>query len=130
MTRELCAITFAHMPKQPTRVDIEALACLDDIALDMQYLSDSSVYIVGTVNAQEVNTEHLASQRAVNAKDYLVKSKGIDSELLHPAVAAGNDAKSVHFILVPSGARITPGLKLVDETKVKPIPRKSTAQLP
>lgn len=129
-TQELCAITFTRVPKQSTRVDNGALACLDDIALDMQRLSDASVYIVGTINAQEVNTEQLAAQRAVNAKDYLVKSKGIGSERLHPAVAAGGDAKTVHFLLVPAGATFPSGLKLVDETKVKPIRRKPTPPLP
>jgi len=64
----------------------------------------------------------LAAERAVNVKDYLGKEKGIDVGRI--AVFTGTDGTvTVTPALVPSGAASVTSTP-VDETAVKPIPRK------
>ena len=82
----LCSITFDKDKKRPARVDNEAKACLDDIALTLQSKSDATAAIVGeSTAAEKTPPKHmkkgamapdLAAQRAVNTKDYLVHREG------------------------------------------------------
>jgi outer membrane protein OmpA-like peptidoglycan-associated protein len=118
----LCSILFERDKKRPTRVDNEGKACLDDLALALQRSTDATLDLVGNANTSEKDATKMAAERAVNTKDYLVKEKGIDATRI--VVFTGNeDAKSVTTTLVPAGA--TPvAATAVDETVIKPIPRK------
>jgi hypothetical protein len=145
-TQALCSISFTTDLKRPTRVDNEAKACLDEIALDMQQRADAKAVVVGESNAKEkastekqekyaakhkrVKVEHFAEQRTVNAKDYLVMEKGIDASRI--SVATGTrDAQTVEDYLVVSGAtfnRDVQGTTPVDELAVKSELRKPLAK--
>jgi hypothetical protein len=142
-TKQLCSISFDKDAKRPTRVDNEAKACLDEVALDLQQQSDAKAVVVGESDAKEKarieKEEAMAkkrkhakpviddgAQRAVNTKDYLVTEKGIDASRV--SVATGTtDGKTVEDYLVPAGATFTTdvnGTTPVDESTVKPIARK------
>ncbi len=123
--QELCAISFDRDTKRPTRVDNEAKACLDDLALSLQRSTDAVLDVVGNAASTEKDPTKKAAERAVNTKDYLVKEKGIDASRV--AVFTGtDDAKKVTDTLVPSGAQAVTATP-VDETAVKPVPRKALA---
>jgi outer membrane protein OmpA-like peptidoglycan-associated protein len=134
-TQALCSITFDKDAKRPARVDNEAKACLDEVALDLQKQSDAKAVVVGNSTAEEkapkkghkhAKVEDLASERAVNAKDYLVTEKGIDASRV--SVATGTtDGQKVEDYLVPAGANFATdvaGTTPVDETVVKAQVRK------
>ena len=141
-TQALCSISFATDKKRPMRVDNEAKACLDQVALDLKQQADAKAVIVGEQNADEaakdsqaaeVAAKHkhakvdmFAAQRAVNAKDYLVTEQGIDASRI--SVATGStDGQTVENYLVPAGATFSAdvtGTTPVDETAVKPQVRK------
>jgi len=142
-SQALCSITFDKDKKRPTRVDNEAKACLDEVALDLQRQSDAKAVVVGESDAAEkaatakeqaaaAKRKHPkpgvddAAQRAVNAKDYLVTEKGIDASRISAATGT-TDGQTVEDYLVPSGATFTNDVKgttPVDETAVKPEVRK------
>ena len=141
-TQALCSISFATDKKRPTRVDNEAKACLDQVALDLKQQADAKAVVVGESDAKEkaatakeekyagkhkhAKVEDSAAQRAVNAKDYLVTEQGIDASRI--SVATGTtDGQTVEDYLVPAGATFTTdvtGTTPVDETAVKPQARK------
>ena len=142
-TQALCTITFDKDKKRPTRVDNEAKACLDEVALDLQRQSDAKAVVVGESDAKEkavtgkaeaaaAKRKHGkpvlddAAQRAVNTKEYLVTEKGIDASRI--SVATGTtDGQTVEDYLVPAGATFTSdvnGTTPVDETAVKAEVRK------
>jgi outer membrane protein OmpA-like peptidoglycan-associated protein len=133
-TQTLCSINFDKDKTRPTRVDNEAKACLDQVALDLQNQTNATAVVVGESTAKEKTppkgrhpkTVDFAGERAVNTKDYLVKEKGIDASRI--TVAEGtSDAKSVENYLVPAGATFAtdvPGTTPVDENAVKPQERK------
>src|SRR5260370_13016217 len=119
-TQALCSINFTTDKKRPTRVDNEAKACLDEVALDLQKQADAKATIVGESNAKEKaaqdkaeklnakrrhpkEVENTAAQRAVNTKEYLVTDKGIDPSRITVATGAGDDQKAEDY-LVPAGA--------------------------
>ncbi len=136
-TQALCSISFATDKKRPTRVDNEAKACLDEVALDLQRQADAKAVVVGestdaeraiTAKQEKVAAKHkkavveqFAAQRGVNAKDYLVTEKGIDASRV--SVATGStDGQTVEDYLVPAGANFSSdvaGTTPVDETTVK-----------
>ncbi len=102
-TSALCAVHFERDVRRPSRVDNEGKACLDEIALNLQSNSDARLALVGNATAQEKGGDKLATQRAVNAKAYLVSDKGIDSTRI--AVYTGSqDGKVVSTTLIPAGA--------------------------
>jgi hypothetical protein len=142
-TQALCSINFSKDKARPMRVDNEAKACLDEIALDLQKQSDANAVVVGEANAKEQarlakeqkeaqKHKHLkvvdpAAERAVNTKDYLVKEKGIDAARISVATGTTDDQKAENY-LVPSGATFATdvaGTTVVDETTVKAQPRKA-----
>ena len=139
-TQALCSINFSTDKKRPTRVDNEAKACLDEVALDLQRQSDAKAVIVGDSTSTEkvlpkharkhAKLEDFAGERAVNTKQYLVTEKGIDASRI--SVATGTtDAQKAEDYLVPSGATFSadvPGTTPVDETVVKPQVRKPLAE--
>ncbi len=138
-TQTLCTITFDRDTKRPARVDNEAKACLDDLALNAQRSADASLTLVGNAaEGQATPTKHgkharkvaatpeqLAAQRAVNTKDYLVKEKGIDASRI--TVRTGTKGTNeVDDYLVPAGANFEsdiPGTTTVDESALKAQPR-------
>jgi outer membrane protein OmpA-like peptidoglycan-associated protein/opacity protein-like surface antigen len=143
----LCSITFSKDKARPARVDNEAKACLDEVALDLQRQSDAKAVVVGETNAAEKakfekeqkmasrrkhhkEMANLAAQRAVNTKDYLTTEKGIDPSRISVATGSGDDQK-VEDYLVPSGADFNTdvqGTTPVDESMVKPEKRKPLAE--
>jgi len=134
----LCSMSFDTDKARPTRVNNEAKACLDEVALDLQKQTDAKVVLVGLSDAKEkaktekqekyaakhkrAKVEDSAAQRAVNAKDYLVTEKGIDASRITVATST-EDGQKVSNYLVPAGANFeadVQGTSPVDESTVKP----------
>jgi opacity protein-like surface antigen len=108
LASSLCLVSFERDATRPVRVDNEAKACLDDIALNMQRSSDAKLALVGNQDAKESATKrrektNFAAERAINTKQYLVNEKGIDPSriLLYTGT---DDAKTVTSTLIPAGA--------------------------
>lgn len=94
--------TFVNMAK-PARVDNACKAALDDVALRLQRDADAKAVIVGQADPTERRSAKLAMQRADNAKEYLVKEKGIDASRIE--TRAGTDGgQRVEVWIVPAGA--------------------------
>jgi hypothetical protein len=145
-TQALCTISFSTDKKRPMRVDNEAKACLDQVALDLKQQADAKAVLVGEQTADEAaitakeqqralkhkhtTVDLFAAQRAVNTKDYLVTEQGIDASRI--SVTTGTtDGQTVENYLVPSGATFSndvTGTTPVDETAVKPQERKPLAE--
>ncbi|MGA9716765.1 MAG: hypothetical protein WBQ79_00680 [Acidobacteriaceae bacterium] len=121
-TQTLCSINFDRDKRRPARVDNEAKACLDDVALNLQRQSDATAVVVGDSATGEKMGPKLAAQRAVNTKDYLVKEKGIDASRVQ--VRTGSEpGKQAQNYLVPSGANFdndVQGTTQVNEESVRP----------
>ncbi|WP_367182480.1 OmpA family protein [Edaphobacter sp.] len=128
-TSALCSINFERDKRRPTRVDNEAKACLDDIALNLQRSSDAKLAVVGNAAGTEKAGSKLATGRAINTKEYLVKEKGIDSSRIS-LYTGSTDGKSASSTLIPTGATLDQtGLTPVDESAVvKPAPHKHKAK--
>jgi hypothetical protein len=140
LATSLCPVSFERDATRPTRVDNEAKACLDDVALSMQRSTDAKLALVGNEDAKEQMADdkeaartakmkhHVAkpsdaAARAVDTKDYLVTEKGIDpSRVL--VYTGTDDGKTVTTTLIPAGA-VNPVASdtAVDESAVKAVPR-------
>ncbi len=129
-TSDLCSITFGKKTQPIARVDNEAKACLDDVALNLQKQPDAKLVLVGEENAKELasskkgkkgtTSDEIAAQRAVNTKAYLVDDKGVNESRISVSTDSG-DAQMVKSVLVPNGATYNAaGTTPVDESKVKP----------
>jgi hypothetical protein len=102
-TETLCSISFGREKRRPVRVDNEAKACLDDVALNLQRSADAKAVLVGSSAPNEKHADTQAAERAVNTKAYLVNEKGIDPSRIDVRTGtAGSD--TVQNYLVPSGA--------------------------
>jgi hypothetical protein len=138
VTQALCTITFDKDKKRPTRVDNEAKACLDDIAISAGRDSTAKLAIIGNSEPVKVmgkktpkkeefaakETEKKAAERAVNEKEYLVVDKGLDASRISVYTGTAGTNTSATTI-IPAGATLdTTGFTPVDEMKVKAIPRK------
>ncbi|HZB89405.1 MAG TPA: hypothetical protein VE291_12145 [Terracidiphilus sp.] len=138
----LCSLSFETDKARPTRVNNEAKACLDEVALDLQRQSDAKAVLVGQSDAKEkdktakeearaekhkhAKVEDEAAQRAVNAKSYLVDEKGIDASRVSVATST-TDGKAAEDYLVPAGADFNTdvtGTTPVDESTVNAEARK------
>lgn len=126
---KLNEITFKDA-KRPARVDNEAKAILDDVALRLQRDADARAVVIGHATQQETTLKNgkpnkknanLAAQRAVNTKDYLVTEKGIDPSRID-ARTDGTDANTSTIWLVPPGASYANGTA-VPEGSLKAQPR-------
>jgi CRISPR/Cas system CMR subunit Cmr4 (Cas7 group RAMP superfamily) len=145
-TQALCSTSFSNDSKRPTRVDNEAKACLDQVALDLKQQADAKAVVVGESDAKEkaltekqetyaakhkrAKVEDDAAQRAVNAKDYLVTEQGIDASRIS-VVTGTSDGQTEENYLVPSGATFSndvSGTTPVDESAAKPQVRKPLAE--
>jgi pyruvate/2-oxoglutarate dehydrogenase complex dihydrolipoamide acyltransferase (E2) component len=139
----LCSLSFERDKKRPTRVDNEAKACLDEIALNLQANPDAKAVLVAGSTAKEKETtakqeqraakhkhakvEHFGEQRVVNAKEYLAKEKGIDPARITIATGTRDD-QSVQNYLVPAGASLLPdlqGTSWINESAFTPEERKT-----
>jgi hypothetical protein len=120
-TQALCTINFNKDTKRPARVDNEAKACLDEVALGLQRSADAKAVVVGESDAREkaatakhhkkaVAVNDLAAQRAANTKEYLVKDKGIDASRIS-AETGTTDGRTVENYLVPAGADFASDVK-------------------
>jgi outer membrane protein OmpA-like peptidoglycan-associated protein len=122
-TTSLCSISFERDKRRPARVDNEAKACLDDIALNLQRSSDAKLAVVGNASSTEKTGAKLAAARAVNTKAYLVSEKGIDASRIS-VYTGSQDGKTVASTLIPTGATLdSTGLTPVDESAVTAVPR-------
>jgi hypothetical protein len=120
---QLCMITFDRDLRRPSRIDNEARACLDDVILTLKRSSDSRLFVVGHALSSEPAAAQRAAQRAVDAKDYLVRAGGIDASRILVFVGSLN-SKEVEQLLAPSGANpAIQNTQPIDETRVKPIAR-------
>ena len=134
--KQLCSIQFTKDKRRPGRVDNEAKACLDDVALNAQQQADASLVVVGNAGpvkaprgrhhrGHQMTSEDLAAQRAVNTKAYLVTEKGIDASRVQVRTGT-NGQDEVENYLVPAGANFdndVQGTTAVDENAVKAQPR-------
>jgi len=113
----LCSLSFARSKTQPARVDNEAKACLDDIALTMQKQSDAQLYIVA--NSAPGEKPQTAAERALNIRQYLTQEKGVETGRIF--VRTGDaSGKTANTILVPAGATFTEaGTQSIDEPSIK-----------
>jgi hypothetical protein len=113
----LCPLSFARSKTQPARVDNEAKACLDDIALTMQKQSDAQLYIVA--NSDPSEKAQTAAERALNIRQYLTQEKGVETGRIF--VRTGDTSgKTANTILVPAGATFTEaGTHSIDEASIK-----------
>jgi outer membrane protein OmpA-like peptidoglycan-associated protein len=102
-TSELCPISFERDVRRPTRVDNEAKACLDEVALTLQHNSGATLVLVGNAASGEKDGQKLAAERAVNTKAYLVGERGIDSSRI-TVYTGSQDEKIVTTTLVPEDA--------------------------
>jgi hypothetical protein len=98
----LCTLSFDRDPKQPVRVDTQAKACLDEIALNLRRRAEATLLVVGSADAREANAPRRAQQRADNARDYLIQEQGIDASRILTATA-GEQSKTVETLLLPPG---------------------------
>ena len=104
--RKLCSVTFDRDVKRPNRVDNEAKACLDDIALTMQRQTDAKLVIVGNYAAGEKADD--GAERALNVDQYLTTEKGIDGDRIQLRTG-DTGTKSVDNTLIPPGATFPEG---------------------
>jgi hypothetical protein len=130
--QKLCTLYFVRDQRRPARVDNEARACLDDIALTLQNQPDSRLVVVGEHDVNEPDGQALAAERVVNTRAYLAKEKGIDPSRVDIRTS-GTPGRDVETYLLPPGAVFDqPMDQVVDETKVpihgqqyaKPVKRK------
>ncbi len=120
-TETLCSITFGRDTRRPVRVDNEAKACLDDVALNLQRSADAKAVLVGSSAPNERHADQQAAERAVNTKAYLVNEKGIDPSRIDVRTGTAG-ADTVQNYLVPSGATFdndVQGTTAVDTSTVK-----------
>jgi hypothetical protein len=100
-TQALCGVSFERDHHRPVRVDNEAKACLDDIALTMQRQADAKLVIVGNFGSRENATE--GAERSLNVRQYLTDEKGIDIGRIEVRYGDAS-GRSVDDVLVPSGS--------------------------
>jgi outer membrane protein OmpA-like peptidoglycan-associated protein len=97
------SIEFSRDKRRPARVDNVAKAILDDCALRLQREAGARGVIVGNADPNEQDALSMAEQRAANAKDYLVREKGIDPARLEVRTGSGG-TQTVDIWFVPAGA--------------------------
>ncbi|MGA2000106.1 MAG: hypothetical protein ABSG52_08940 [Terriglobales bacterium] len=97
------SIEFSRDKRRPARVDNVAKAILDDCALRLQREAGARGVIVGNADPNEQDALSMAQQRAANAKDYLVREKGIDPARLEVRTGSGG-TQTVDIWFVPAGA--------------------------
>ena len=99
--KDLCTISFERDRRRPVRVDNEAKACLDEIALTMQRDAGGRLVIIGSYSSNE--TPKAGSERASNEKLYLTSEKGIDPQRIELRVGKAG-TRTVANVFLPEGA--------------------------
>jgi hypothetical protein len=123
VTSPLCSISFARDMRRPTRVNNEAKACLDDVAMALQRSAGATLVLVGSADPVEHHGDKMAAERAVNTKAYLVQDKGIEPARIQVYSGPAGE-RAVAITLVPVGAtNDSSGNVAVDESVVNPQPR-------
>jgi hypothetical protein len=113
----LCNASFERDTKRPVRVDNEAKACLDEIALNLGRDPNAKLVLVGRHSADE--TPDAAAQRILNVEQYFVLEKGIDPIRIQLRTR-GEPGRIVENILLPAGASFAPGdTETLDSSGVK-----------
>jgi len=100
---QLCSVSFKRYPKQPTRVDNEAKACRDQVALSLKHSPGSHLLLVGAFSGSKDNTQALARLRTRNAKKYLTTDQGVDPNRVEMRVSSQGTEKSVAAYLIEEG---------------------------
>ncbi len=118
------AIEFKPDPKRPTQLDSEARGELDHYADALVAAPDLKGVVVAHAEAKQgKQLRSLAAKRAADAKDYLVKEKGIDATRIQPRIGRGG-GKTTELWIVPAGASFaTERNAVVEESKTKPVTR-------
>lgn len=98
--RELCAISFERDRKRSTRVDNQAKACLDDVALQMQRDPNAHLAIVPGYSVDEKPAA--ADERAKNERSYLTVEKGIDTGRIELRTGLAGQ-RTIKNVIVPEG---------------------------
>jgi hypothetical protein len=123
-TQALCQIGFDNDKKRPVRVDNEAKACLDAVAMSMSSDPTAQLAIVGNSAvkpekskagqaAAEKAAAKAAEERAINEKKYLVDEKKVDASRI--SLYTGTTGTNVDTnTLIPSGATL-------DTTGITPV---------
>lgn len=129
--KPLCVMDFSPDTQPSTRVNNEAKACLDDVALQLQQDPNATLVVVGEETSAEADqAPDSGAQRAVNTKEYLTKEKGIDPSRI--VVRKGSEnGQEVQPYLAPQGSNFDTaieGTTPVDEQAVKPVVRKPLTQ--
>lgn len=101
VTHQLCSINFDRDKRRPARIDNEAKACLDDVALNLQQRETAKLVIVG--HAEPGSRGDLAAQRAADTKAYLTAEKGIKAVRISLRTSEISGSQAENY-LVPSGA--------------------------
>jgi hypothetical protein len=113
----LCTASFERDRKRPTRVDNEAKACLDEIALNLGRDPSAKLVLVGRHSDDE--TPEAAAERILNVEQYFVLEKGIDPIRIQLRTR-GEAGRLVENILLPAGASFDPGdTETLDSSGVK-----------
>jgi hypothetical protein len=115
MTRNLCSVSFERDRRRPERVDNEAKACLDDIALGMQRESTGRLVVVGNYSTDEQPVD--GADRTRNIRQYLVNEKGIDSSRIDLRVGASS-GRTATDVFVPDGATYDDSGTTAVDTKI------------
>lgn len=120
----LCQIDFDYKPTERAYVSGATKACLDEVTLFMQQQPNSRLVLVGEIDPKEPGGTHLAAQRAVNTKSYLVEEKQIDPSRCE-ILAGSPGRKMVNAFAVPEGDTLDlPDAKPVREDQFKADPVK------
>lgn len=115
---KLCTVGFNQDHRRPTRVDNIAKACLDDVALNAQREPNDTLVLVGNAAPGEYAATRKAAERAENAKEYLVKDKGIDPSRIELRIGNTGDRQVENYIAAP-GANLDaqlPGTQPVNQS--------------
>jgi hypothetical protein len=116
-TQPLCSTSFERDRKRPVRVDNEAKACLDDVALNLNRNSSARLIIVGHHGTDEQPAA--AAQRDLNIQQYLTDEKGIDASRIELRTS-DTGGRSADTVLVPPGATYDPsGTATFDSSTIK-----------
>jgi hypothetical protein len=115
--RKLCSISFERDRKRPIRVDNEAKACLDDIALQLKREPSAMLVVVGKHDAGE--KPDAAAERTLNVKQYMTDEKRIDPSRIQIRTGE-NTGRATENVLVPQGAAWDPvGTTSFDPSQVR-----------
>lgn len=105
--------------KKPARVDNEAKAILDDVALRLQREPDSKAVVIGNFDPNEKKGQSIAQERAVNTKAYLTQEKGIDPGRIEVRTGTAGTQTAEIWIVPPGATFNQPGAETFDASKVK-----------